>query len=227
MVMSLNKFNWNNHKEVNKDKLLEEFMKLDFINRLKVYRILKEARRKLLRKTYNEWIIQKAVDKEREEIDFMVYPLGTDIDNIGTRNEALLTLSILLGNHPLMSEQLSANNDKKEGSFNNTKRKMLELIAEIIPRYKGGFGVAPDEVYEALYNLEYISPQSHNQRNVGFKEKWNSYYKAIEVSKDKRTNIIAALQQPKLSQAEWDEWYSKISDELELEAFTFQEKIIP
>ncbi len=220
-------FGWNNHIEVNRDKLLEEFMKLDFSDKLKVYRILKEARRKLLRKTYDKWIIQKAKDKEREEIDFMVYPLGDYRYNVKSRDEALLTLSILLRTHPLTSEKLSANNDKKEGSFNDTKRKMLELIADISPRYTGGFGLAPDEVYEALYNLEYIAPQSHTKRDAGFKEKWSSYYKAIGVGKDRRENIIDAIQTFEIPKKDWDKWYSKISDELEFEAFDFQGKIIP
>ncbi len=223
----LRQYDWNNHKEMPQERLIDTFMKLPFVDQLRVYRTLKPRRKLLLRKAYDEFKKEKEKESIRKKISLLIEPINKYLSNdtIKTYDEALLILGILIGNNPDLSQKLDDNNDKEEGSFNGTKKKMLELLKLLEPRYRGGFGDSPMDVYNILDSLEYIPAYSSAKQDVDFKNKWVEYFMVLGTGEKRRAQIIKAILSYEILQDEWNKWLAKIPEKTRREAFTLTYKL--
>lgn len=189
-------YDWNNHKEVNQKKLTDMFMELCLSDRKKVYRILSNRRKLILRKGYEKWKIEQSKAILEKNKLFSTAPLGEllDLSDIKTHNEINLTLGIILNDGGIgYYDQKSSNYHKEFESFKKTKSKMITFYETMWLRKNSS--LVPDEhdFYVQLKKLEYIPPTTLAEIFREKKEKYIKCYIHIGVGKERAERLSAAL----------------------------------
>ncbi len=192
------KLEWNNHKDMNSLRLINEFMKLTLTDRVKVYKFLSEKRRRLLRKSYDGWKKKNDEKNLRLEIELLTKSLSDfiDINEIKTYDEALLTFAIMAYCSDIThyGYEKNPNQHKEKDSFERSKNKMIVWLQELDKRLDDEIEfLGYDNLIIELKQVNYIEPKTKNEYFKIQKELWKRLYKHINVGKERGELIVKAL----------------------------------
>jgi len=226
---------WNNHKEMSQKKLVEGFIKLSLSNKIKVYRILSDRRKLILRKGYGQWKkAQNIMNWEENKLDYL-RPLKEDIEmsDIKTDIELDLTVAILLTvDQRAYVDYDTSNLSKEEESFELAREKMIGWIGSIAMRNNPTARYQSDientfeiNLIAELEKLKYIVPTTLTKHKKAEMTKWKEWYQHIGVGKERANRLVAGLGKQimgyhyhgKISdkQMEYNDWKDTMSEDKE------------
>jgi hypothetical protein len=190
-------YSWNNHKELPQEKFINEFLKISLIDKLKVYRVLSDRRKVLLRKGYNKWKIledKKVFDVNRK---YVLSPLASyiNMEEFKTDEEILLTLGILITDATVgdFYDKSSPNHNIEQDSFEKLKEKMIAMYELMHLRGKGYLPHKEDDFYVRLKEIAYIPQSTLSEMITRKKNKWLKCYLYIGIGKGRAERIVGAL----------------------------------
>ncbi len=196
-------YDWNNHKELNQQKLTEEFIKLSLSNKIKVYRILSNRRKTILRKGYDRWKkIQNEMNWEENKLDYLrLLKEDMEMSDIKTDLELDLTVAILLTlDHRAYIDYDTSNLSKEEESFERAKEKMIGWIGSIgmrnnpTARYQDDLeDTIEHKLVLELEKLKYVAPTTLTKHKNTEMAKWKEWYQHIGVGKERANRLVAGL----------------------------------
>lgn len=235
-------YDWNNHKEMSQKKLTNMFMKLSLSDKKKVYKVLSDKRKVVLRKGYDKWKKEQDIERIESLKQLVSIPFGDllDISDLITENEIILTLGILLfekGTSLRFENRYTSNHKNERESFENIKEKFIKFYF-IMKIRKREYDIMnnEDELMNQLLNIEYI-PNTLSGHVKYRKKEWLQCYIYIGVGKERAERITRALAK-RLKTIESYEgekfvtsvrnrilWEHKISDELKEKAENYYKEI--
>lgn len=164
----INKYEWNNDKEINDRQLFEEFYKSSLSNKISIYRILVYKRRQNIKSAWAKIKNEIQLKQDLAFTKFVLSPLREFIDigdtiissDIKNYNELMLIYAIM---HDIRLKPIQTTNAidkaKEEKSFNSIKDKMINFIKVFEERDKGVFSITTENLFiKELENLTYIPP---------------------------------------------------------------------
>lgn len=166
------KYDWNNPKELSNDRLFNEFVKCSFQDKLTIYKLLNNSRRKILRKEWDNKKEEKIIKSFLEDVNFILSPLkgfielGNTIKGSEIKNDYELML-IYQMMYMIRIEFLSTVKKRdipaEQTSINSAIKRMIDFI-NIMNERKYGI-LAPIKENDLIKQLEAIeyAPQTREQ----------------------------------------------------------------
>jgi len=188
------KYDWNNHKVMDKELLLSSYLKLNDNDRTKVYEFLSDSRKILLNKSlikyYEKEIqVEKSRQLENEKIKLLdPYKENIDLELIRNVTELKIMYTLLYAKDKVLEDLFERPNKDPnlnvfEESFNTTKEKFIKLLIEM------------DNLEAAVYvsALESYRPTTLTESFDAYRKAWDSIFSDIGVKKTRRDKITGKL----------------------------------
>ncbi len=194
MIDITKKYDWNNPKTMNMDRLYNTFITLTQSDQGKVFKLLRDNRAEsLLNKINKEKKLQIISDNEKL-INTILKPLSSCIDltNIRSYDEAILVYSIVKNRINLKHHEVKYPhyNDEQE-NFNDAKEKMLEWITKITDRSEAY--LENEVLYDLLNNFNYVHAKSKADLEQEIRANWKSIFKKLDTKITLAKNIVVDL----------------------------------
>lgn len=235
-----NRYEWNNTKEIDNQKLYHEFLKANISTKLLIYRILNPIRRDNLRKKWDkekkkkniESFLNHAKNVLKNVSDYIEIGETKEESDIKDIYELWLICGIIqdIGLYPLRIES-AINLERDKDSFNTTKEKMIKWLDELQKREHGMFARVTPLMFE-LDDIKYKKPSTKKEWQLQERKRFFLMMQEVGIGKQRANNLIKLLEQwsvnapddrYKVCNFEWEideliqnEEYSRIKNYLQL-----------
>jgi hypothetical protein len=199
-----NRYEWNNVKEISNDKLYEVFTKATLSNKILIYRLLNNKRRKNLNEFWRKTAYQNSLTKFLEHIKNVLSPLDGYIKIGDTIKESLIKneyefwivrgIAQEIGLIPL-TEDSAINHKIEREHFNKAKEEMIKYLEMFKSRKYGVFSHYYDvPLIEEIEKAEYVKPPTKKEWELKARDEYLEMLYSIDVGKERALKIITSLE---------------------------------
>jgi len=219
-----NRYDWNNPKEISNTKLYEVFEKASFSNKLMIYRLLNDLRRKKLSELWRETRYQNDLQVFLKHMQEVLKPLdgyieiGNTIQDSDIKNEyefwIVRGIAKEMGFLPLSLD--SAINVKRDReNFEETRKKMIDFLKEFKAREFGPLSeFYTNPLVKELELVEYTKPFTKKDWELRVRGEYLQMLYEVEVGKERALKIVLAIEQ----------WYKESGQEIRMREYKVVEQ---
>jgi len=199
-----NRYDWNNPKEISNAKLYEVFKKASFSNKIMIYRLLNDLRRKKLSELWREAHYQNDLQVFLKHMQEVLKPLdgyieiGNTIQDSDIKNEyefwVVRGIAQEIGFLPL-SEDSAINPKTDIKNFKDTRKRMIDILKEFTSREYGPLGeFYTNPLIKELESVEYIKPVTKKNWELKVREEYLQMLYEVGVGKKRASKIVLAIE---------------------------------
>ncbi len=199
-----NSYKWNNTRELNNKKLLEVFTNESISNKIKIWKLLNNSRRNVLRKLWDDCVFKRNLRLFLEDVCRILKPLegyiqlDRDVTRSDIKNEyefwIVRGIAMDVGIIPLTEDSaIDIENDMKK--FNKAKQTVIDYLKEFKIREFGMFAdFHDDELIKQLEDKKYKRPQTKKQWELKVRNEYLQIMSEIGIGKKRANSIINGIE---------------------------------